>query len=559
MLNSIFSKNITRIDMPRGVFPIKNTHKTAFNATWVVPLYYKEVIPGEDDVLKCSFVLRTPTPIVPVMDNLFLDLYAFYVPYRILWTDFVQLMGENKNAPWANNNTYTVPQVTAPAGGWQTGTLADYLGIPVGVEGISVSALPFRAYTQIWNDWFRNENFSSPAQLFTDGVTRQGSNSFDNNTVQLGSSCLWANRFYDYFSSCLPAPQKHAPVVLPLGESAVVKTSSDTLLSGTQPAMTLGPAPLSDIPDFSYLGISKASSFYSTYASDKNTATTPDISGTQPLYPNNLYADLSSASTVTVNDLRLAFQLQKLYERDARGGTRYTEMLQSHFGVKIADSTLQRSEFLGGKRIPLNMEQVLQTSQDTTDSNLGATGAYSLTGSRDITLAVKGFKEFGSIMVLGVVRPEHTYQQGLAKFWSRKTRTDFYFPVFANIGETPVYKREIFATGTDTDNEPWGYNEPWADYRYMPSYVTSQFRSNLTSTQHGGTHWTTLDYWHYADKYSSVPSLNPSWLQQGEASLNRTLSIQSPTTAQFFGDFFFDNKVVMPMPIDSYPGLVDHH
>ncbi len=538
-LNSFFSENPANLDISRSKFLRNQNVKTSFNAGDVIPFYIDEVLPGDTHSVDTSKVVRMTTLISPIMDNIYLDTYYFFVPARLVWKHWKQFMGENTESAWIPETKYTIPQITAPEGGWSVGTIADYLGIPTGVAGLSVSALPFRAYAMIMNEWFRDENLSDPVYFPDDDATVAGSNG-DNyiSDIYKGGKPFKAAKYHDYFTSCLPAPQKGPDVPLPLGDRADVITSPVTFVgknSGT--SYTLGPTDAIDVGKFTPV---------LTYNAGPNKGV---LAEEFQYKDGSFYVDLSSATGTSINQLRQAFQVQRLYEKDARGGTRYTEIIKSHFGVSSPDARLQRPEYLGGSRIPVNIHQVVQNSSTDEKSPQGHTAAYSLTidNHSDFT---KSFTEHGFILGLMVARYDHTYQQGVERFWKRTLREDFYFPVFANLGEQAVKNGEIYAQGTDKDNEVFGYQEAWAEYRYKPNRISGEMRSTAP---------TSLDLWHLGDEYKQLPSLSDSWIREDKTNIDRCLAVGSSVSNQFIADIFIKNSSVRPMPLYSIPGLIDHH
>lgn len=545
--NSRFATNPTNLDISRSKFERSHTIKTSFNVGDIIPFYVDEVLPGDTFQIDTSKVVRLQTPITPFMDNIYLDTYYFFVPNRIVWEHWKQFQGENTESAWLPTTEYTVPQIVAPEGGFAEGTIADYFGIPTKVSGLSVNALPFRAYALICNEWFRDQNLCDPLNIPLSDATVTGVNTGNFVTdVAKGGLPYKAAKYHDYFTSALPAPQKGADVGIGLAGRAAVVTDASNFTNPTA-KMTFSVVSGSAGNDIglipAYLG-SDLSSYGSSYA-----FSSPQNVSSIQLAPNNLFADLGTASAVTINELRLAFQMQKLLEKDARGGTRYIEILKSHFGVTSPDARLQRPEYLGGNRVPISVSQTIQTSQTTQDSPLGDTGAYSLTvdSHSDFT---RSFTEHGFVIGLMVARYDHTYQYGLERQWSRKTRFDYYFPVLANIGEQAIKNKEIFAAGTAVDDEVFGYQEAWADYRYKPSRVTGEMRSNSAKT---------LDFWHVADKYSELPKLSAAWIFEDKSNVDRVLEVTSAVANQLFADIFIRNYTTRPMPLYSIPGLVDHH
>lgn len=548
-----FALNPTNLDISRSKFNRNHSLKTSFNVGDVVPFYVDEVLPGDTFQLKTSLVARMQTLITPMMDNIYLDTYFFFVPNRLTWNHWKEFNGENTQSAWYPSVEYSVPQLTAPAtDGWSIGTLADYFGIPTGVPNLSVNALPFRAYALIMNEWFRDENLSDPLSVPVDDATVVGVNTGNYITdVAKGGLPFKAAKYHDYFTSCLPAPQKGPDVTIPvadIGNAPVVPLSANVPIS-----LFTGQAYNAVRPDGSSFSGS------GTYGIGFNLAdgSQVDFGGSTAGNPNNrtvisnLWAVQSGgAAAATINQLRMAFQIQKLYERDARGGTRYIEILKSHFGVTSPDARLQRPEYLGGNRIPININQVVQSSATASEGTpLGDTAAFSLTTDTHGDF-IKSFVEHGFIIGVMVARYDHTYQQGLERFWSRKDRFDYYWPVFANIGEQAVLNKEIYAQGNEKDDEVFGYQEAWADYRYKPSRVTGEMRSSAP---------TSLDVWHLADEYTQLPTLSDSWIREDKSNVDRVLAVTSNVSNQMFADIYVQCEATRPMPVYSIPGLIDHH
>lgn len=544
--NTRFALNPTNLDIARSTFRRDHSVKLSFNVGDVIPFYVDEVLPGDTFQVKTSMVARLQTLLTPMMDNLYLDTYFYFVPNRIVWQHWRELMGENTQSAWIPTTEYSVPQVTAPSGGWSIGSIADYMGIPTGVENLSVNALPFRAYALVMNEWFRDENLSDPLNIPVDDATLVGSNGTNYITdVVKGGMPFRAAKFHDYFTSALPAPQKGPDVTIPVspGTNYPVVPLADSVPEGLIKDQIYNASFVHGTPGLATLGFLANGQQDPTYAGGSTSTGYPII--------NNLWAiNDGSVSAATINQLRMAFQVQKLYEKDARGGTRYIEILKSHFGVTSPDARLQRPEYLGGNRIPVNINQVVQSSATQSDGTpLGDTAAFSVTTDVHGDF-IKSFVEHGFVIGIMVARYDHTYQQGLERFWSRRDRLDYYFPVFANIGEQPILNKEIYAQGTEQDNEVFGYQEAWADYRYKPSRVAGEMRSKAP---------TSLDVWHLADEYTQLPKLSDAWIREDKTNVDRVLAVTSAVSNQMFADLYIQCKATRPMPVYSIPGLIDHH
>lgn len=548
--NSRFAINPTSIDIQRSKFDRSSRYKTTFNAARLIPIYVDEALPGDTFQMDMAHVIRMSTSIHPTMDNSYLEVYAFSVPNRLVWEHWKEFNGENTTSAWEQTTEYEIPQITSPATtGWTKGTLADYMGLPTGIPNLSVSALPFRAYALIVNEWFRDQNLQDPAYINLDETTQTGVNSDNYITdLQNGGMPFRVAKYHDYFTSALPEPQKGPDVTIPLGKGAPVITDDrfkDTMPSYVQYGLKWMDSTNKQevLPDsVRHLGVSKNGLTY--YSADTMTA------GSNSIVPYNLVADLNNATSATINELRQAFAIQQLYEADARGGTRYTEIIKSHFGVTSPDARQQRPEFLGGIKTPLNVDQVLQTSGTQTSEGTQTTPQGNVSGfthaaNRD-GLFTKSFTEHEIIMVLAVVRTLHTYQQGINRMFSRRKRFDFYWPALANIGEQAILNKEIYAQGTAEDEEAFGYQEAWADYRYKPSQITGELRSTYAQS---------LDSWHYGDDYSSLPVLGATWIQETQTNIDRTLAVQSSVADQFILDCAFKLECTRPLPVYSIPGL----
>ena len=542
-----FAEN-PQVGVSRSRFQRNSDNKTTFNTGDLIPIYLDEVLPGDTHQIDVACVMRMATPIFPVMDNAFCDFYFFFVPNRLLWEHWKEFMGENKTTAWTPKTEYSIPQVTAPTGGWAEGTLADYLGLPTKIEGISVSALPGRAYGLIYNEWFRNQNVTQPTLVeVTDAATtgkNDGSNTNDS-AITLAKP-LKAAKIFDYFTGALPEPQKGEPITIPITGSAPIG-----LYNAATGDVTINSAKMREI--FTDSGLASTNGTYRASYWDPGDGPTANKGLAVGDTAGNTYtgvslgADLSSVNATTINQLRQAFQIQKLLEKDARGGTRYREVLREHFGVISPDARMQIPEYLGGYRLPINVSQVIQTSSTDSTSPQGNTAALSVT-TMNKSMFTKSFTEHGFIMGLAVVRTDQTYQQGIERMWSRKGRYDYYWPVLANIGEQAILNKEIYAEGNPNDEMAFGYQEAWADYRYKPSKVTGLFRSNAAQS---------LDAWHYAQDYKSLPFLGTQWMEQSDNEMKRTLAVQNQP--DFIADFYFMNRTTRCMPVYSIPGLIDHH
>lgn len=539
----------------RTRFNRDQTILTTFDSGKLIPFYVDEVLPGDTFSIDTSAIIRMTTPKYPVMDDAFIDFYYFYVPNRIIWDNFKRFMGETDETPWMPKKAYKVPEITVRNDTNPTypmeGSILDYMGVPTKVKAtFKINALPVRAYVKIWNEFFRDENVGNAAVLKTsdedteytdDGETTTTEKALQ--TAYTGGRCLPVNKFHDYFTSCLPFPQRGPETTLPMTGNAPIRlgdnkgnyqdfTGPVEMMVGQHGSNTAGSLLYGNITGAP--GEKKSMQFAGTERTTQETGT-----------GGWMYADLASITATTINDLRKAVAVQQYYEALARGGSRYREQVQALWDVVISDKTVQVPEYLGGGRYHVNINQIVQTSgqQTNTDTPIGETGAMSVTPINESSFT-KSFEEHGFVIGVCCVRHSRTYQQGLERFWSRTDRLDYYVPQFANLGEQPVKKKEIMLTGTSKDEETFGYQEAWADYRMKPNRVSGLMRSNATGT---------LDFWHYADNYKEVPTLSQEWMQEGKEEIARTLIVQNEP--QFFGAIRVANKTTRRMPLYSVPGL----
>lgn len=517
-----------------------STHKTTINTDYIYPLYWDEVLPGDTFKMNVSTVARMTTLLAPIMDNLWMDWHFFFVPNRLVWSDFTRMMGEREDPDTSID--VTIPYVTAPSGGISAMTIGDYMGLPIGVQwrNHDVMALPLRAYQLIWNEWYRDENLQDSIKVKKD------------NTIQsiTDFSLLKRGKRKDYFTSALPQPQKGDPIMLPIGSSAPVfgdglnigltdGTSTFTLADRAAGASNAHVAALSIDGYGNELGTNRGDTFLTSAKAvgvvPRGTGSTPNKSG--------MYADLSLTEGVSIDDVRTAFALQRLLERDNIGGTRYIELIKAQFGVTSPDARLQRPEFLGSFTVPVNVHTITQTSES------GTTPQGTLTGVGTVNSVnrcfVKSFTEHGMILGLCSIRADLSYQQGIARKWSRSSKYDIFWPPLSHIGEQAILNKELFAQGTSDDDEPFGYQERWSEYKFGENRISGQLRSAYSQS---------LDFWHLSQNFAALPTLNSDFISES-VPLDRSLALSSNVAPQFIVDTLFDVTCVRPMPMYDNPGL----
>ena len=545
---------IPEMHASRTRFNRDQTILTTFDSGKLIPFFVDEVLPGDTFQIDTTAIIRMSTPKYPVMDDAFIDFYYFYTPNRILWDNFKHFMGEVEETPWMPTKEYAVPQIkingTTEKPAPNEKSILDYMGVPTKVKKpFSINALPIRAYVKIWNEFFRDENVNNAAVLKSDDADvtynfeEEATETLEKDlkNAVLGGNLLPVNKYHDYFTSCMPYPQRGPEITMPMQGNAKIEAYRDENLN--EKVKLSGQLSIrwhtadADLQPLTYGG----------GWGKTGTSIVADVanSGSPTAGTYWIGADLSTVTAATINELRQAIAVQQYYEALARGGSRYREQVRALWDVTISDKTVQIPEYLGGGRYQVNVNQIVQTSgqQTENDTPIGETGAVSVTPIRESSFT-KSFEEHGFVIGVACVRHNRSYQQGLERFWSRLDRLDYYVPQFANIGEQPVKKKEIMLTGETADEETFGYQEAWADYRMKPNRVSGLMRSNATGT---------LDFWHYADVYNKVPTLSQEWMAEGKAEIARTLIVQNEP--QFFGAVRVANKTTRRMPLYSVPGL----
>ena len=560
-VESHFSE-LPQIDIGRSTFDRSASHKTSFNVGYLIPFFVDEVLPCDTFKVTTSAVVRLQTLLTPIMDNMYMDTYYFFVPNRIVWTHWKEFMGENTSSAWLPATEYTVPRTVPLSTGWNVGTIADYMGIPTGVAsstGIAAPmSLPFRAYAMICDQWFRDQNLTDPINITLGDANTQGSNGSNYITdIEKGGMPFKVAKLHDYFTSATRAPQKGINVGIT--NSYINNTPVNFKMSGPAWAPVYARNDNTSFDTYHprvgvdvYNIVNQAGEPGRLTSGSGSSGSSLNKGGSTSNHQftfDNLWADVSQ-SNITINDLRLAFQLQKYFEKNARAGTRYREIIKEHFGVTTSDARMMIPEYLGGHRFPLSIHQVANTTAGQNEF-LGDLGAMSNTSDVHEDF-VRSFEEHGFVIGVCCVRYDHSYPQGLERFWMRDRKLSYYYPVFANIGEQAIMKRELYWADESaySGNNVFGYQEAWAEYRYKPNRVSGEMRPGIQNS---------LATWHLADYYTSVPSLSDTWIREDENTVDRVLSVDHNTAHQVFCDFYVNNIVTRPMPLYSIPGLIDHH
>lgn len=557
---------VPEVNRPRSIFKRPCTHKTSGNIGDVIPIYCDIIYPGTTVQMSTSKVIRLQTMLTPIMDNIYADVFWFSVPLTQIWEHAKEFFGENSSSEWIPQSTYTIPSISAPSGGFQTGTLADYFGLPVGVEWDNTAArrpmaIPFRAYAAVMNEYFRSEALTDPLNIPTGDSNQTGTNGSSYiSDVANGGKPFVAAKFFDRFTGCLPSPQKGPNVTFPLldGNMAPVGTRSNNVTPNLSAGFNNSSLKWTSVSQYDFADSTRYNANLVGHspsgdsAGYANTVAQSGASGNSQMLiaPLNMWADLSSTvGAVTVNQLRLAFQLQKYYEQLARSGSRYREILHGLWGTQPADLTMYVPEYLGGNRVPIQVHEVINQAQATNDY-LGDLGAMSHTADVHYDF-IKSFDQHVVLLGLCVLRYDHSYAQGIERFWSRLRNEDWYIPLFANLGEMPVYQDEICATNTNMATaNVFGYQEAWSDLRYKQDRISGEMRPGIQNT---------LASWHLSDYYTQAPTLSDAWIREDKTMVDRVLAVTSSVSNQFFADFYFDATYTEVLPMYSVPGLIDHY